>query len=266
MHKLPLVRALALTASLVPCCYGDWNVLQDRQAPLNDEARLEVMDAFVEMRSGPGRGYPVFHVIEQGEVVEVLKQRLNWYQIRSSANHTGWTKEVDLARTLELTGIPANVRNSDRADRLQHSWQLGFNTGIFMGDKLEDTEKISLNLGYRPLSWLGTEIEAGKANGEELSGSYYGLNLIVEPIFRWKFAPFLLLGAGNISLQSESDSTVQVDLSDSNFFSYGAGINYYLSGQFVFRSEYRRYSLSDSPENLNINNIEEWKLGFSTFF
>ena len=28
---------------------------------------LEVIDPYVEMHSGPGRGYPVFYVIEQGE-------------------------------------------------------------------------------------------------------------------------------------------------------------------------------------------------------
>ena len=40
---------------------------------------IEVIDPFVEMRTGPGRGYPVFNSIEQGETVEVLKRKPDWY-------------------------------------------------------------------------------------------------------------------------------------------------------------------------------------------
>ena len=37
---------------------------------------LEVAEPYIEMHTGPGRGYPVFNVVEQGETIEI---RFSWW-------------------------------------------------------------------------------------------------------------------------------------------------------------------------------------------
>ncbi len=264
MRTLQLISSLIISQFLVSHCQADWDLLSLSKKPVALDVRLEVVDPFVEMRSGPGRGYPVFDVVEQGEFVEVLKQRPDWYQIRSSKNRTGWTNVVDLSRTLELSGVPADLPSAGHGDYLLHSWRIGFTTGQFLGDELDDAQKFSINLGYRPLSWLGSEIEFGKTRSEEVSGDFYSVNLLVEPFYQWRIAPYLLLGSGKISLTSQSRfDQAPLGMNDSSYVNYGAGFNCYLGGHFVIRGEYRWYSISADQSKIE---LEEWKLGFSSFF
>ncbi|MGI9329960.1 MAG: SH3 domain-containing protein, partial [Gammaproteobacteria bacterium] len=41
--------------------------------------QVVVTDPYVDVHSGPGGGYPIFHVVERGEEVEVLKRRTDWF-------------------------------------------------------------------------------------------------------------------------------------------------------------------------------------------
>jgi uncharacterized protein YraI len=43
---------------------------------------VTVADPFVEMRTGPGRGFPVFNVVERGASVEVESRRTDWFQVK----------------------------------------------------------------------------------------------------------------------------------------------------------------------------------------
>ncbi len=44
---------------------------------------VAVADPYLELHTGPGRGYPIFHVIDRGESVEITMQRTDWYQVRA---------------------------------------------------------------------------------------------------------------------------------------------------------------------------------------
>ena len=37
--------------------------------------KVAVADPYLEMYTGPGRGYPIFHVVDRGQQVEILVQR-----------------------------------------------------------------------------------------------------------------------------------------------------------------------------------------------
>ena len=37
--------------------------------------KILVADPFIELRTGPGRGYPIFHVAERGQEVVIVKRR-----------------------------------------------------------------------------------------------------------------------------------------------------------------------------------------------
>src|SRR5690606_6955578 len=41
-----------------------------------------VEDPYLELHTGPGRGYPVFHIAERGEREELIRRRTAWYKVR----------------------------------------------------------------------------------------------------------------------------------------------------------------------------------------
>ena len=45
---------------------------------LAENHQVIVLDPFLEMRTGPGRGYPVFHIAEEGDSIEIDKRRTDW--------------------------------------------------------------------------------------------------------------------------------------------------------------------------------------------
>ena len=50
---------------------SNWFAFLDDDVPLV----VTVNDAYLEMRTGPGRGFPIFHVVEKHEPITLLKKR-----------------------------------------------------------------------------------------------------------------------------------------------------------------------------------------------
>ena len=224
--------------------------------------KLEVIDPYVEIRTGPGRGYPVFHVIEQGERIEVLTRRPGWYEVRSKNGRVGWTRSREVSRTLQPSGEPADLPSVSYGDYLKNSWRIGFLAGPFSGGELQGVDSFSLNVGYRPWSWLGFDLEAGNLYGTGVKGSYKGGNFLIEPFSRWRYSPVFLLGKGSMKT-GPKDSSTEGTSEDSDFETYGFGINSYVGRNFVVRTEYRIY---DVVINENEERLDAWRIGFNTFF
>lgn len=224
--------------------------------------QLEVIDPYVEVHSGPGRGYPVFYVIEQGEVVDVLTRRPGWYEVRTPNGRVGWTSAAQISRTIQTTGEPADLPTVGYGDYLKSQWQVGFNSGQFASGELNGSDVFSLAAGYRPLSWLGLEVEAGKLFGLDIKGEFYNFNILVEPFSDWRVSPLLLLGRGVMKIDSQP-KLVPLDIKDSDLNNYGLGANYYIGRNFVLRGEYRWSSVSTDNGN---ESVAAWTIGFNTFF
>lgn len=220
-------------------------------------AVLEVVDPFIELHTAPGRGYPVFHVIEKGERVELLKRKTNWYKVRSASGEEGWTKAAQLGRTLLPTGLPADLPEVSHGEYLASSWRVGFTTGRF-----EQSTSFSLAVGYRPLTWLGTELEAGKIYNRSVTSDYYSANLIIEPFHRWDLTPYALAGISRFSFDARQKVLLS-DLGDADAFNIGGGLSYYIGRNFLVRAEYRLYSVSSNSDSTGLS---EWKIGLNTFF
>src|ERR1700677_1502254 len=71
--------------------------------------QLVVTQPYLEMHSGPGRGFPVIYVVARDEVVTVLYSRTDWYRVRASGGQEGWARRDDLARTELTSGEPAPI-------------------------------------------------------------------------------------------------------------------------------------------------------------
>ena len=222
-----------------------------------DSVVLEVAEPYIEMHTGPGRGYPVFNVVEQGETVEILKRKTDWYKIRSADEKTGWAKATELAHTLKPSGVPVDLPEITHGDYLKSSWRVGFN-----GGQIEGANTFSITGGYRLLSWVGTELEWGKIYDNSVTSDYYGANFLFEPETGWPVTPFVTIGAGQFQFNNRQKVVVE-DAGNSDYFSIGVGASYYIGRNFVMRGEYRWYSVSTDDDRVGLNS---WRLGLNTFF
>ena len=53
------------------------------------QERLQVTDPYLELRTGPGRGYPIFFVAERNEWVEIELRYTDWYRVRTAGGKVG---------------------------------------------------------------------------------------------------------------------------------------------------------------------------------
>ncbi len=223
---------------------------------------LRVIDAYADVHSGPGRGYPVLYAIEEGELIEILARQPGWYEVRLRNGHTGWVGAAQISRTIQTTGEPADLPTVSYGDYLKNSFRVGFSSGAFTRGELKSADFWTLNGGYRAISWLGVEAEYGKFYGDELRGSFYGFNLLVEPFSQWQVSPYILVGAGNMDVGTQP-KLVPVEIKKSDFIQYAVGASYYLGRNFVVKLEYRSYDVSTDSDNIGLG---AWKIGFNTFF
>ncbi len=223
-----------------------------------DVVKLSVIDTYLELHTGPGRGYPIFHVIEQGQIVKVLRRRSNWFYVSDRRNVQGWVKQQGLARTLASTGLPAALPDIQHGDFLAQQGRIGFSLG-----QLGNAYTSSVSAGYRILSFAGIEVEYGQIFRDLEDGTSYGASIIIEPIKSWSFTPFISKGLAWQDWKKKTVSSVGSNTFHSNSEFTGAGINYYIGLNFVVRGEYRQVLFTQN--NVSTSNTE-WRLGFSSFF
>ncbi len=85
--------------------------------------KILIADPFIELHSGPGRGYPIFHVVERGREVELVKRRTDWFQLRTDQGVVGWASRDQMVATLEPTGEPLDLQEPARENYMSRRWQ-----------------------------------------------------------------------------------------------------------------------------------------------
>lgn len=218
---------------------------------------LEVAEPYIEMHTGPGRGYPVFNVVEQGETIEIIKRKADWYKVRSSDDKTGWSRATEIAHTLKPSGEPVDLPEINRGDYLKSRWRVGFSGGQFEG-----ANAFSVTGGYRVLGWIGAELEWGQIFDNSVTSDYYGANILLEPDMNLPLTPYVSAGAGQFHFNNRQKVVVE-DAGNSDYYSIGFGGSYYIGRNFVMRGEYRWYSVSTDDGDAGLNS---WRIGLNTFF
>lgn len=232
---------------------------QTTSSELTHSVQLIVIDTFLEIHSGPGRGYPIINTMEQDEPIYVLRRRGSWYQVSNRHNKKGWIQQEKLARTIAPSGLPAALPDTQHGDYLAQQGRIGFSIG-----QQGDAETATLVAGFRLLSFVGAEIEYGQIFGSSIDGISYGANLLFEPIKSWSFTPFISTGFGKQQWkQKEKQNVGNRNEFNSDHTFIGAGINYYIGYNFVVRGEYREVSLTGANDSLRNS---AWRVGFSSFF
>lgn len=258
-HLLKFVSFGVLAFS---CAHAYTQEKESTPPPAGSALELKVIDVYADVHSGPGRGYPVFYAVEQGEVIELLAKRPGWYEIRLQNGRTGWVTSTQISRTVQTTGEPADLPEVSYGDYLKNSFLIGLSTGTFIDGELENSEHWTFSAGYKFISWAAIDAEYGKLYGDDIRGDYYGVNLSLEPFSQWRLSPFVLIGAGELDVDSQP-KLVPLAIQKSDFVNYGIGANYYLGRNFLIRGEYRSLTVSTDTNDAD---VATWKIGFNTFF
>lgn len=229
-------------------------------APAAMAATPEVMVAepYLELRTGPGRGYPVTQVVPRGETVTVLKRRTDWFKLRNARGQEGWTHSDQLAATFTRQGTPMPVAAPGREEFEEHQREAGLLAGDFEGANV-----ISAYASYAFNPQLAGELRVSQLLGNASDGQVLAAGL--THVFRpdWRVQPFVSMGGGMIRIQPKATLVQAPDRTDELAY-VGAGIKVYLSRQFIFRAEYNKFVVfTDRDEN---EEPTEWKLGFAFFF
>lgn len=220
------------------------------------EATFEVAAPYIELRTGPGRGYPVFHVAEEGEPVELIKRRTNWLKVRTGGRQprTGWVRRAEIEAAMrtdtdvfELPGVPATDR-----------WEWAVTGGDFAG-----ASAISTALAFNMTPNISLRLQGSQVLGEFSDALHVSGSVRMRPFANWRIRPWAELGGG--VLQTEPFSTI-VDVQSRNnpTLSVGGGIDVRLAGQFVLTCSYRRHTVLTNRETNE--ELDEWKLGIATTF
>ncbi len=232
---------------------------QETTLPCPKKTRCVVVaDPYLEMHTGPGVGYPVFHVAGRGDQIEVLKRRTDWFLVRTSREIEGWVGRDQILATLELSGEPINLHEPVRSDYTTRRWEAGLFAGRFGTASL-----LAIFGGYGLSDHLTAELTVGKAASAVTDSDIatVGLNHTFAP--EWVVSPYVGIGTGVIK-NSPRVTLVQADDQTDQIGYVAVGARGYLARRFLLRAEYRGNVIFTS-RNEN-EELHEWKLGFAFFF
>lgn len=217
-----------------------------------------VADPYLEMHTGPGRGYPIFHVVERDETVAVIKRRTDWFLVQTTREKKGWVHVTQMTETLQQNGEKLEIYDMNLDNFSARRWEVGTMGGIFDGSDL-----ISLYGGRAFSKNFSLELRASQTLGNFSNGYLATVNLTHQFFPEWRVSPFFTLGAGVLHVEPKA-TLVQAEDRTDEIGLVGFGIRTYLSRRFVFRAEYNSYVVFTSRDENE--EVDEWKAGFSFFF
>ena len=227
-------------------------------ASARDYLQLFVAQPYLELHTGPGRGYPVAQVVARGEAVDVLMRRTEWFKVRTERGVEGWAYERDLMLTTLADGTPFTINLGDRAGFASHRWESGAFGGAYAG--------ATLISAYQALSLtdnLKVEVSASQYLGNLSNGYLIDVGFAHVFMPNWRVSPFVTLGGGYEHV--EPKSTLAQALSANNQTGYvGAGVRYYLGRRLFLRGEWRVHEIFTNQNSNEVKN--EWKVGFAFFY
>lgn len=217
-----------------------------------------VSEPYLELATGPGRGYPVFHVVEREQSVDVLYRRTDWFKVRDERGVEGWARANDMRRTKLADGSPFVFNLGDRAGFTSHVWEIGIGGGDYGGANL-----INAYGAYSLTDNMKVEITLSQYLGNSSNG-YKAEAGILHVLFpEWRISPILELGTGVVLVEPRATIVLPNDRTDQTAYA-GVGARFYLTRRFFLRADYRWHTIFTSRDDNQ--ELEEWKVQIACFF
>ncbi len=224
-----------------------------------DEYRtVSVADPYLELRTGPAIGYPIFHVIDRGEPVDIIMRRTDWFLVRGLDGKEGWVDRGQMERTLQTSGQEIEFAQANQQDFTDSRWELGLMTGDFGGANV-----ISLYSGYSLNPNVSIEVWGSQILGNFSNGWMASVNVVHETWPDWRISPFFTLGGGIIHTEPKPTIIQGEDRTD-QIAHAGIGLRVFATRRFILRAEFKSYVVFTSRDDNE--EVEEWKVGFAFFF
>ncbi|WP_409702639.1 SH3 domain-containing protein [Caldimonas sp.] len=198
--------------------------------------RVQVADPYLELRTGPGRGYPIFHVVDRHQWVAITLRHTDWYQVRADNGKEGWVHRRQLERTLTAAGSARTFRDIVLDDYLSRRMLAGGSWGRFDGEPM-----LKLTAGYRLSTSLSVDAHVGQVQGRFSGTSFWHVGLAAEPWSDRRLSPFFSVGVGRFSNVPNS-SLVSAIRTDANLGQATLGLRWHLSERFVLTADYSLYT------------------------
>ena len=217
-----------------------------------------ITQPYLELHTGPGRGYPVSQVVARGDSVDVLFRRTDWIKVRTERGLEGWASVRELTLASLADGSNLKISMGDRAGFASHRWESGVYAGAYAG--------ATLIAGYSALSLtdnLKIEVGVSQLLGNVSNGYIAEIGLAHVFIPDWRVSPLVTVGTGFEHVSPKVLLVQPVDRDDQVAY-VGVGARFYLTRRFFFRGEYREYVVFTKTNANEVN--EEWRLGFGFFY
>lgn len=246
-----------LVAVLLLMAFGEANAVSFFR---DYHPEVVVSDPYIELRTGPGRGYPIFYVAGQGDLITLLKNKTDWYKVSVSLPRVkeGWVHRSELRHTLDWDGNAVDLGSLGLADFSNRRFEFGVNGGEFGG-----ASSLTGYFGYALTPNITLQVESTQILGDFSDGVIGSANIVMYPFPKWRVSPYFTVGSGIIKTKPHT-TIVQAEDREDEIAHVGMGANLYLRDRLMLRVEYKRHTvLTSRDDNEEVN---QWKAGFSVFF
>ena len=253
--------ASAASAAAAPAFAAAASAPPPRPAPQPRSRKsdlVQVSDPYIELRTGPGRGYPIFFVAPRNDWIEIELRHTDWFRIRTEDNKVGWVSRQQLESTLTAAGSAKTFRDVLLDDYLTRKVQLGAAWGHFKSEPM-----LKLWTSYRLSDTLSIEGTIGQVQGVFSGTDLWHIDILIEPWSDHRFSPFFGVGVGkfknfpNLSLIGAADTNAKLAVAR-------VGVRYYLTERFVMSADYSLYTSFISDQRST--EYRAWSTGLSFFF
>ena len=219
---------------------------------------LQVTDPYLEMHTGPGRGFPVFHVAARGESVSIVLRHTDWFKVRTAGGKEGWVQRKQLESTLTQAGEPKRFRDVLVDDYLRRRFELGAAVGRFGGEPA-----LKVWSSWRLAETISIEGTIGQVQGLYSGTDFWHLNLHTEPWGHQRLSPTFGIGFGRFN-NLPNTSLVGALPTDAKLANATIGLRWFISDRFVARADYSVYTAYIN--NTRSGEYRSVKAGLSFFF
>ncbi len=220
--------------------------------------RVKVTDPYIELHTGPGRGFPIFHVAGRDEWIDIQLRHTDWFKVRTASGKEGWVTRQQLETTLTDAGTQKTFRDVLFDDYLKRRVELGAGWGRFKSEPM-----LKALTSYRLGDNFSLEGSVGQVQGVFSGTTLWHLNVLAEPMADRRLSPFFGIGVGKFN-NIPNASLVDAETTRANLGNAMVGLRYHLSDRFVVRTDYTIYTVFISGNRTN--EYRALTVGLSFFF
>jgi len=221
---------------------------------------VTISDAYIDMHTGPGRGYPIFHVIKRHEQVQIVKNKTDWFLVRTLDREPkeGWVYRAEMLRTFTDPSVKQRFGHLAFRDFSDRDWEFGVQGGSF-----EKSSAVTLSLSWNFNASLNLSANLLSTNNVVSDYRLYFITLESAPFPKWRFSPYFSLGTGIMRTTPTRSAIINIRRTD-NMVNAGLGIRYYMTRRILLNAAVVQYLTF--IDNDNTGEFLEWKGGVSIFY